>query len=71
MKLKYGLQSSRSFYVKDEGKAIPVRDWTGPNGSRNLNFSEFLDSRLMKVAKLSALATRRRYDPGDNRGIHF
>jgi len=71
MKLKYRLQNNRSFYVEDEGNAIPVQDWAGPKCSRSLNFPEFLDSRQTKVAKLSTLATRRLYTPKDNPGIHF
>jgi len=71
MKLKYRLQNNRSFYVEYKGKTIPVQDWTGPNGCRSWNFLKFLDNRHTKVAKLSALATRRLYTPKDTPGIHF
>jgi hypothetical protein len=38
---------------------------------RNLKLSEFLDSRYMKVARLSSLCTVRLHPPGDTRGTHF
>jgi len=37
--------------------------WTDPEGSRRLRLSEFLDIRLIKVARLSALRTGRPYLP--------
>jgi len=36
--------------------AIPVRPITGPWGSSSLRFPEFVDSRRMNVARLSALS---------------
>ena len=37
--------------------------WSGPWGSGKLRLPEFLDSRQMKVAKLSALGNGRLYPP--------
>jgi hypothetical protein len=42
-------------------KAIPLQAWTSPLGSRRMRLPEFLDSRHMKVVKLSALRTGRLY----------
>jgi len=42
-------------------EAIPIQAWTGPEGSRRLRLPEFLDSRHMEVANLSALHTGRLY----------
>jgi hypothetical protein len=44
-----------------KGKAFPLQAWTGPCGSRRLRLLEFLDSRHMKVVRLSALHTGRLY----------
>ena len=52
--------------VITEYKAIP-----GPGRSRRLRLPEFLDSRLMKVARLSGLCTGRFYPPEDTSGTHF
>jgi hypothetical protein len=43
------------------GKAIPLQALTGPKGSRNLRFPEFLDNRHMKMVRLSTLRTGRLY----------
>ena len=40
-------------------KAIPLPAWTSPLRSRRMRLPEFLDSRHMKVVKLSALWTGR------------
>jgi len=43
---------------------------TGPEGYRRFRLPEFLDSRYMKVAKMSALRTDRLYPPGDLHGFY-
>jgi hypothetical protein len=35
---------------KGKGKAIPLQAWTGPEGSRRVRFSEYLDNQHMKAA---------------------
>jgi len=35
---------------KGKGKAIPLEVWTGPEGSRRLRLSEYLDNQHMKAA---------------------
>jgi len=51
--------------------AIPLQVWTGPEGSRRLRFPDTIDSRYMKVVRLSALRTGRLYTPGNIPGTHF
>jgi len=53
------------------GKAIPVQAVTVPEGSRRLRLPESLDSRLMKVVRLSALRTDRLYSQGTIPDTHF
>ena len=48
-------------WVNGTGKATPVQVWTGPEGSRGLRLPDFMTDRHMKVARLSALRTRRLY----------
>ena len=42
------------------GKAIPLQAWSGPEGSRNLRFPDFMTTAL-EGGKLSALRTGRIY----------
>jgi len=35
---------------KGKGKAIPLQAWTGPEGSRRVRLSEYLDNQHMKAA---------------------
>jgi len=54
------IHNTNAFFIgKGKGKAIPLQAWTGPEGSRSLRLPEFLDSRHMKVVRLSALHTGR------------
>ena len=48
-------------YIRRKGKAITLQTWTSPTGSRNMRLPEFLDSRHMKVVRLSALCARHLY----------
>jgi hypothetical protein len=52
-KLKY-----RVTYIYVKGKPILIQAWIGPYGSRRLRLP---DNRQMKMARLSALRTDRRY----------
>jgi hypothetical protein len=49
------LYASMALYGK--GKAIPVKAWTGPQGSRRFKLPEFLDNKHMKMTRLSAIRT--------------
>ena len=40
---------------------MPLKAWTGPEGSRRLRFPDFQDNRHMKVVRSSALRTARLY----------
>ena len=53
---------------KGKGNAFPLQAWTSPYDSRRLRLPEFLDSRHMKVERLSALSTGRLYPLGDKPG---
>jgi hypothetical protein len=50
---------------------FPVHTYVGPEGFRILRFSWFLDSRHMKVARLSALLTGLLYTLGYNSRTYF
>ena len=43
----------------------------GPDGSKRLRFPAFIDSRHVKVVRLSAQHTGRPYLPADTPGTHF
>jgi hypothetical protein len=51
--------------------AFPLQAWTSPYDSKRLRLPEFLDSRDMKVERLSALITGRLYPAGDKPGTHL
>ena len=44
-----------------KGKAVPLRAWSGPEGSRKLRFPDFMTTAHKKVVRLSALRTGRIY----------
>ena len=50
---------------------IPLQAWRGSLGTRRLSLPEFLDSRHMKVVRLSALRNSCLYPPGKIPGTHF
>ena len=43
------------------GGAVPLQGWSGPEGSRNLRFPDFMTTAHRKVVSLSALRTGRIY----------
>jgi len=45
---------------KKKGKAVPLQAWTGPDGSRNLRFPDFVTT-AQDGGRLSALRTGRLY----------
>jgi hypothetical protein len=59
--IKFSTENFHKNVLKD--KAIPVQACTGPEGSRRLRFPDLLDSRHMKVVRLSALRTGHLYPP--------
>jgi hypothetical protein len=54
-----------------KGKAFPTTGKNRPLGLQEVEAPEFLDSRHMNVARLSALRTGRLHPPRDIRGTHF
>jgi hypothetical protein len=56
---KKDIQSRKTYipYSGPEGKVIPVQASASPEDSSRLRFPEFIDSRHMKVVRLSALRT--------------
>jgi hypothetical protein len=60
----------RSFITFDIGNAIPIQDWTGPQGFQEVEAPRFQDNRHMKVVRLSALRTGRLYSQGNIPGTH-
>ena len=46
-----------------EGKAIPIEAWKGSKGPRRFSFPGYLDTRYMKVVRLSDPRTGRIYPP--------
>jgi len=46
---------------KGKGKAVPLQDWTDPDGSRKLVVPRFRDNGIRIVVRLSALRTGRLY----------
>jgi hypothetical protein len=57
--------------IISKDKAAPVQTWTGPLGFQEVEAPRFLDSRHMKVVRLSAVSTGRVYPPGNIPGTHF
>jgi len=55
------LREMFSVYSTSKGNSNPVHVRTGPESFRGFSFSEFLDSRHIQVARLSALGTGRLY----------
>jgi hypothetical protein len=49
--------------IKKKDHEGPLQAWTGPQGSWRLRLPVFLDSRHMKVVRLSALNAGRLYPP--------
>jgi hypothetical protein len=66
---KYTVWTSQQIVAEPEkfpillGKAIPVRSWRVPEGSRKLSVPEFLNSRHMNLGSLSAVRTGRLFSP--------
>ena len=57
--------------ISQQVKSVLLQACRCPYGSRRFRLPRFLNSRHMKVARLSALHTGRRYSPRDIPGTHF
>jgi hypothetical protein len=51
-------------------KAVPLKDWIGPGGSRKLSFPDFLTTAQDR-GKVVSLAHRPHLPPGNTPGTHF
>ena len=58
--LKFWVPTERFAVGKGKGKAVPLQAWTGPAGSRNLTFPDFVTT-AQDGGRLSALRTGRVY----------
>jgi len=57
-------------YIKGEGKAVPLRVWRGPDGSRKLRFPDYMETAQDGVEVVS-LTHRPSLPPGNVPGTHF
>jgi len=64
-------KTHQGYTITGKGNAFPLQAWTGPYDCRRLRLPEFLDSRHMKVERLSGLNTGRLYPTGDKPGTHL
>ena len=51
-------------------KAVPFQAWSGPEGSRNLRFPDFMTT-AQDAAKVVSLTHRPPLPPGNTTGTHF
>ena len=55
---------------KGKGKAVPLQAWTGPEGSRNLRFLDYVTTE-QDGGKDVSLTHRPPLPPGNTPGTHF
>jgi len=53
-----------------KGKAVPLQAWSGPEGSRNLRFPDFMTA-AQDVGKFVSLTHLPPLPPGNTPGTHF
>jgi len=56
--------------VKGKGTAVPLQAWSGPEGSRNLRFPEFM-TMAQDGGKVVRLTHWPPLPPGNTPGTHF
>jgi hypothetical protein len=56
--------------VKGNGKAVPLQAWSGPDGSRQLRFPDFMTT-AQEGGKVVSLRHRPPLPPGNTPGTHF
>jgi hypothetical protein len=53
-----------------KGNAVPLHAWSGPEGSRNLRFSDFMTT-AQDDGKVVSITHRLPLPPGNTPGTHF
>jgi len=56
--------------VQGKGKAVPLQAWSGPEGSRNLKFTDFMTT-AQDYGKVVSLTHRPPLPQGNTPGTHF
>jgi hypothetical protein len=57
-------------WLQDKGKAVPLQDWSGPEGSRKLRFPDYMTT-AQDGDKVVSLTHRPPLPPGNAPGTHF
>jgi len=60
----------KSHIGKGKGKAVPLRAWSGSEGSRKLRFPDYI-TKAQDVGKFVSLTHRPPLPPGNATGTHF
>ena len=60
----------RLYYNVKKGKAVPLQDWSGPEGSRKLRFPDFMTA-AQDDGKVVSLTHRPPLPPGNAPGTHL
>ena len=53
-----------------KGKSVPLQDWSGPEGSRQLRFPDYM-ATAQDGGKVVSLTRRPTLPPGNTPGTHF
>ena len=68
---EYQIKIRRNYvYVKGKGKAVPLQAWSGPEGSRELRFPDFMTT-AQDGGKVVSIMHRPPLSPGNTSGAHF
>jgi len=66
---KYGRMESQKYYT-NQGKAVPLQAWSGPERSRKLRFPDLMTT-TQEVGKFFSLKHWPHLPPGNSPGTHF
>ena len=64
------LQTLAVIFSKGKGKAVPLKAWSGPEGSRKLRFPDFMTT-AQDGGKVVSLTHRPPLPQGNTPGTHF
>ena len=65
-----GLRETLRHLYALKGKAVPLQAWSGPEGSSNLRFPDFMTT-AQDSGKVVSLTHRPPLPPGNDPGTHF